>query len=1070
MTTDAYPPERLQVLISNVSSEDEQVGLSVVSDSPKNSSQSRQNTSDIRCAKGFGREVFVGCGDGSLLRYVLRNDGPSTGDAYMLASRHLVPTKKAVEAIEIVPFIGKLLVQTSGTLLFYSFPSLELLPHMGPLRGIVSFSLDQSDTRRNQQPPQKSSSSWNATTGRNAHQEFIALSVLREKSLNSFNLARDRIVPGRELPLGSHTALKRSDLFVCIADSEHYAIVDLQHASYDKVSQTQGMSPLIEVVSPGEFIFCMLTGDTTTGLFLDGGGNPTKPPVEWPAYPLSICVDSPFLYALLPNRSIHIHSLETLTVVRILPPPLHSSQLSSISPCSLFIPYSDRAILLQKVPFALLPAASPLPKNPLRTLSTPETREVLKATVALESRCLVFGRDNLMAAVPSTLFSRAEALLEESRIDDYEKLVRSCLDGLVGGSELATDVAYMYARLALKCISATLFDDAADHFLKSSLDPRILIHNVLIFRGVAEQLSPFQTIEDIIMNNLVKNYSPIKPSVRSAPSTSELDAVLNDSARVMLLRYLRRFREERISERFVRGSSQTSEDEKKLDRIVDTVLFKLIATNVPMGLSSAELNELIETSFDNLVIDEIEPILIHYGLIAILLDFYKKARNERKLLQVWAHLASGEWNDPSVYNPRGEIVQLLTITTDLSLISEWSTWLAKHDPLAAFSLLTSQPQRTKRALKLDEHAILRTFRAANPLLAEQYLEYLVLNRGIQDSDFHTELAAKYLAGVVSAFHDESVVGAFKILTNDYAELASPRPPFLLYLASVDVPPPPTPPSSFSTAKTTRIKLVLFLQGSGAYDVRIIQKGINDNAKLRDLLAIERAILDGKMGNDRSALSHLVSLKDFVSAETYCVLEGIVIPRKVGLDIGRGEGLLAWAELLPARSENSKDGSRVASQAARTKALLRILMEIYTRGGRDMISKETADLLNSQAVNLDVLDVLTNVPPSWPLSTISAFLSRSTRRTQHEAHDKMIIKGLSWGQNLRVTDRAYTLIREQGGMIEEANPEEDLSESGGPDEKDVLVVGSMTSVGRLAKKEGIDLAREDVLSSEVSSTG
>jgi len=33
----------------------------------------------------------------------------------------------------------------------------------------------------------------------------------------------------------------------------------------------------------------------------------------------------------------------------------------------------------------------------------------------------------------------------------------------------------MYARLALKCISETLFDDAADHFLKSTLDPRILI-------------------------------------------------------------------------------------------------------------------------------------------------------------------------------------------------------------------------------------------------------------------------------------------------------------------------------------------------------------------------------------------------------------------------------------------------------------------------------------------------------------------------------------------------------------------------------------------------------------------
>ena len=69
----------------------------------------------------------------------------------------------------------------------------------------------------------------------------------------------------------------------------------------------------------------------------------------------------------------------------------------------------------------------------------------------------------------------------------------------------------MYARLALKCIFETLFDDAADHFLKSTLDPRILIRlfpeirgsmiaptdTVLVFKGVAEQLYLFQSIDDI---------------------------------------------------------------------------------------------------------------------------------------------------------------------------------------------------------------------------------------------------------------------------------------------------------------------------------------------------------------------------------------------------------------------------------------------------------------------------------------------------------------------------------------------------------------------------------------------
>ena len=88
-----------------------------------------------------------------------------------------------------------------------------------------------------------------------------------------------------------------------------------------------------------------------------------------------------------------------------------------------------------------------------------------------------------------------------------------------------------------------------------------------------------------------------------------------------------------------------------------------------------------------------------------------------------------------------------------------------------------------------------------------------------------------------------------------------------------------------------------------------------------------------MGNDRSALSLLVSLKDFASAETYCVLEGAVVPRKVGLEIGRGEGLVAWAELLTDRNDSDKKGRKTVEQEPRTKALLRILMEIYTKDGR-----------------------------------------------------------------------------------------------------------------------------------------
>ena len=67
------------------------------------------------------------------------------------------------------------------------------------------------------------------------------------------------------------------------------------------------------------------------------------------------------------------------------------------------------------------------------------------------------------------------------------------------------------------------------------------------------------------------------------------------------------------------------------------------------------------------------------------------------------------------------------------------------------------------------------------------------------------------------------------------------------------------------------------------------------------------------------------------------------------------------------------------------------------------SERTARLLNSQAMNLDVVDVSSQslhrlniflpdsfgsevIPPDWRLSMMSPFLARSFRRTLHAKHE------------------------------------------------------------------------------------
>ena len=58
------------------------------------------------------------------------------------------------------------------------------------------------------------------------------------------------------------------------------------------------------------------------------------------------------------------------------------------------------------------------------------------------------------------------------------------------------------------------------------------------------------------MANLVRNYAPIKPDVQTAPSTMEFNKVLLESARVMLMRYLRLVRDAR------RNGAQPSTEEE----------------------------------------------------------------------------------------------------------------------------------------------------------------------------------------------------------------------------------------------------------------------------------------------------------------------------------------------------------------------------------------------------------------------------------------------------------------------------------------------------------------------------
>jgi len=153
---------------------------------------------------------------------------------------------------------------------------------------------------------------------------------------------KDRLAYIREIALPQINGVvlaKRVGKTLCIADKEHYHIVDLQAMSAFPllpISQAPDPAPFyvkpsITVVGPSEFLLLSWTGTSTLGLFVTGNGDPVRGTLEWQSRPEAICLDYPYITSLLPDNTIQIHSIETQTVIQVIvnSPTHHRQSMSS---------------------------------------------------------------------------------------------------------------------------------------------------------------------------------------------------------------------------------------------------------------------------------------------------------------------------------------------------------------------------------------------------------------------------------------------------------------------------------------------------------------------------------------------------------------------------------------------------------------------------------------------------------------------------------------------------------------------------------------------------------------------
>ncbi|KAI0064243.1 hypothetical protein BV25DRAFT_1823215 [Artomyces pyxidatus] len=628
------------------------------------------------------------------------------------------------------------------------------------------------------------------------------------------------------------------------------------------------------------------------------------------------------------------------------------------------------------------------------------------------SSVLVLGSNSIQSLLPTTTISQAESLLESHRIEDVVQLAdqqRKKVQGkLVVDEDEVDELHYVYQRIGFQCLLETRFEEAGFNLFEGQLDPRVLISyfadlrgsllsqedEVPMFSGVAEHMPPYDSIDDII-----RNYSPhLAPNTRSAPPTAELRRVLGMAALDMLEAFLRKWRR-------VHGESSG----KDVRVIVDTVLAKLFAR----AEKTTDLYALLSESND-LVVAELEPVFQTTGQYNALCMIYQKRGDDEKLLEVWSKLVDGQWTDTDIPDPLSNMFTLLAEKRNRPLTQKWGIWLTKKDAERALKLLTTGS--SKRAQKTeDDLAMLQQIREANPEAGAQFLEHLVLQKRSNNGALHTELALLCVDELLTFLEDEVVSKLWRAKAASYASAPSISP-FLSYFEAT------TPDSA---PKRARLRTALFLQGSTLYDPQLVREKLSPQERI---LSVELAIVQGKLGHHEVALSLLANtVRDHISAEAYCATRGSVLPPRAALSLAEKCGLSAWAGIAPSVKSTAAPS---AADEDETRRLLRLLLEVYMRGSEQASKKDSAsavsvtaaaNLLNSQALNFDEVDVLELVPPAWPLPTLSAFLTRSFRRTLHAKHEGLVIKGIAMGQNLVISDETHEVMRSQGALVEEALP-------------------------------------------------
>ncbi|SAM07114.1 hypothetical protein [Absidia glauca] len=931
----------------------------------------------IDAVESWGNDLYLGTSDGHILHFVLEEQKHNGDTASMPYVSRLVDKiflgygKKSVERILVIPQVSKAAVLCDSTLSFYSLPFFEPLPVslIPPIKGVSCFTHDAAEE------------------GKIGVDGTMELCVVKRRVVQIYKIG-EFLQMKKEIPLhdGAIFVIRHSRS-LCLADHTQYKLIHVDPINTIPLIPTP-QEPVSPPVASGMLssssqqlvprpVAAVVKADEFLMVSANAYGNAIRGTMQWSSYPKSICVEYPYIAALLRNNTIEIHNINNQQLLQsiTLEPGMEPRGMSF-----------SHGIKVQLDGLAKRLSQRPhnIGSNNATNNDDDDLQDSLKRQVArfstVPAKILVFGRNSVMAQIITPLVMQVDALIDDNRIEEAMEMTDQARNTMSSTNTLhmermRSELDYIYQKCGLLMLKETVFDDAFNLLSKGNLDPRLVIHlfgdqlfshlqesfpRILVFDGISDILHQIDSIDHVVSSNMAKNY-PDQQSQSPSSASVEMRRVLLENAKEAAQKYLFA---ERGKRRNILGKGDFT------CKAIDTALLKLFTLNDNPKLifrilkepNDCDIEECKEALLEAKVSEGVD--LKKRWLLAVLcvVETIYVEGHARGIFGSMDTVSlegiyKGELPDDDFDEGLDRMKDVLLSNNELSLpvMMKYTWWLMGQNPMDGVQVLIKSP----RAAEMDPQLILEKLTTFGTAATRSFLEYLVITRQSQVPEFHTRLACTYVEDVQQRIKQSpDSIKELTSLVDEFKQSVDPMRPnvdsetFVGYLGRKQ--------HTESKLIDTRLPLIRLLQQSQLYDANTVMDSLSEAGPLY----IEKTFIYGRpMETDKD---------DLLFSDTQ-------------LD------------------EETLDPQQLSERRRLFFMLLRTYLAIEDK---QLMLTRTLHLLNTQGYYLDAIEVLGVIPDDWPLERLQDFLMHSLRRSLHDYREGEVVLGMSRGENLTVADELF----------------------------------------------------------------